>query len=107
MLGAKAGEIGRHAAIRFPDHPERHARDAALHRWIAVGGDEAGLVVPEQTAHVPFALEAHHQIERAHPVRAAVDEIADEPESPVAARPGNPLVDKTRVATQPDERLYL
>ena len=77
MLRAKALEIGLLPAVYSPHRPQERVDSARLEVRETPHGEQERLVVPEQAAHRPLTLEPHHEVDRADPVRAAVDEIAE------------------------------
>ena len=87
-----------HSATKVPPGP-LPGRDPK--RW----GQQEGVVVADQgqdgpTALGSLALQAHDQIDDGDAVRAAIDQVAHEPERAVGAGPGVIRGDKPRRAEQ-------
>ena len=87
LLGGEATEVGEPATVVLPDVEVRLS--VAPERYVGEqeSAEEQHLVVAEQTADVAVALERHRELDRAEPVRAAIDQITEEPELRVRSRP--------------------
>ena len=72
-------------------------------------GQQERLVVSEQAADgaVALQLEPPDEVDRADPVRPAVDEVADEPDPCVPTDPGLAAVEHPRVAQERDQDIAM
>ena len=109
VLRRQRGEVRVDAAVELPDVVERGCRRGSSRRAEPVGGEDQRLVVPEQAAHraAALALEPPHEVDRADAVGAAVDEVAEEPETCVGARPRLRRVEEPGVAEEADEHVAM